>query len=80
MSRNVQFVTDADGNKVAVILPIEEYEEMMEDLQIPNKSTPPGLEEKLAAMREAASDELYLADLNEATEDFKHTDAEIHPA
>ena len=80
MSRNVQFVTDADGNKVAVILPIKEYEEMLEDLQIPNRSTPPGLEEKLAAMREAASDELYLSDMDEVADDFKHADAEIHSA
>jgi hypothetical protein len=36
-------------------------------------------EERLAAMCEAASDELYLADLNEATDDFKHADAEIRP-
>lgn len=38
------------------------------------------LEDKLAAMREAASDELYLADMNEATEDFKDADAEINAA
>ncbi len=68
MSRNVQFVTDADGNKVAVILPIKEYEEMLEDLQIPSKSAFAGPEEKMAAMRVAASDKLYLADLNEATD------------
>ena len=34
MSRNVQYVTDAEGNKMAVILPIEEYEELMEDLHL----------------------------------------------
>jgi PHD/YefM family antitoxin component YafN of YafNO toxin-antitoxin module len=67
MSRNVQVVTDADGNKVAVILPIAEYEEMLEDLRLPLKSKSANLEEKLAAMREAASDELYLADLEEAS-------------
>ena len=33
MQKNVQFVTDAEGHKTAVILPIEEYEEMMEDLE-----------------------------------------------
>ena len=33
MRKNVQFVTDAEGHKTAVILPIEEYEEMMEDLE-----------------------------------------------
>jgi len=34
MPTNVQFVTDAEGRKTAVILPIEEYEEMMEDLHM----------------------------------------------
>ncbi len=29
---NVQYITDAAGHKTAVILPIEEYEEMLEDL------------------------------------------------
>ena len=32
MSKSMQYVTDAEGHKTAVILPIEEYEEMMEDL------------------------------------------------
>ncbi len=32
MQKNVQFVTDAEGRKTAVILPIEEYEDMMDDL------------------------------------------------
>ncbi len=34
MSRNVQFVTNADGQKTAVILPIDEYEELIEDLHL----------------------------------------------
>lgn len=34
MSRNVQFVTDVDGNKIAVILPLDEYEELLEDLHL----------------------------------------------
>jgi PHD/YefM family antitoxin component YafN of YafNO toxin-antitoxin module len=34
MSRSVQFITDVEGNKTAVILPLEEYEEMLEDLHI----------------------------------------------
>ena len=29
---NVQYITDAQGHKTAVILPIEDYEEMLEDL------------------------------------------------
>ena len=28
-----EYVTDNDGNKKAVILPIEEYEDLLEDLQ-----------------------------------------------
>jgi PHD/YefM family antitoxin component YafN of YafNO toxin-antitoxin module len=28
-----QYVTDNEGNKKAVILPIEEYEELLEDLE-----------------------------------------------
>ena len=35
---------------------------------------------KLAAMREAMSDELFLTDLREAVEDFQHADAEESPA
>ena len=34
MSKEMQFVTDVEGNKTAVILPIEEYEEMLEDLHL----------------------------------------------
>jgi hypothetical protein len=32
--KNLQFVTDAEGRKTAVILTIEEYEEMMEELKM----------------------------------------------
>jgi predicted DNA-binding antitoxin AbrB/MazE fold protein len=34
------------------------------------------LEAKLAVMREAINDPLFLADLEEVAEDFKHVDAE----
>lgn len=34
MQKNVQFVTDAAGHKTAVILSIEDYEDLMEDLGI----------------------------------------------
>ena len=34
MQKNVQFVVDAEGHKKAVMLPAEEYEEMMEDLHM----------------------------------------------
>ncbi|HET6891938.1 MAG TPA: hypothetical protein VFH31_12610 [Pyrinomonadaceae bacterium] len=34
MSPNVQYVTDEKGERTAVILPIQEYEELLEDLHI----------------------------------------------
>ncbi len=30
--QNVQYITDVEGHKTAVIFPIEDYEEMLEDL------------------------------------------------
>jgi len=32
LSKNVQFVVDSEGNRTAVILSIEEYENLMEDI------------------------------------------------
>lgn len=34
VSPDVQFIIDAEGRKTAVILPIGEYEEMLEDLHL----------------------------------------------
>lgn len=34
MSRNVQYVTNESGERTAVIMPIEEYEELLEDLHV----------------------------------------------
>jgi len=34
MSRNVQYITDANGERTAVIIPLEEYGELLEDLHI----------------------------------------------
>ncbi len=34
MSKNVQFITDAEGHKTAVILPIDDYEELLEDIHL----------------------------------------------
>lgn len=33
MSAQPQFITNADGEKVSVILPLEDYQELMEDLE-----------------------------------------------
>ena len=34
MPNGVQFITDAEGNRTAVIIPIDKYEELMEDLHL----------------------------------------------
>lgn len=34
MSRNVQYITNENGQRTAVIMPIEEYEELLEDLHV----------------------------------------------
>jgi PHD/YefM family antitoxin component YafN of YafNO toxin-antitoxin module len=34
MSKDVQYITDAEGNRTAVVLPLEEYEELMADLHL----------------------------------------------
>lgn len=37
-------------------------------------------DERLEAMRAAASDELFLADLTTTMEDFRHADEDVQPA
>jgi hypothetical protein len=32
-SDSAQFVTDGEGRKVAIVLPVEDYEELLDDLQ-----------------------------------------------
>ena len=34
ISRNVQYVTDANGERTAVILPLDEYQELLEDMHV----------------------------------------------
>ncbi len=33
MAANVQFLTNEKGERVSVVLPVEEYEELLEDLE-----------------------------------------------
>ncbi|MEZ4635264.1 MAG: hypothetical protein R2856_09890 [Caldilineaceae bacterium] len=63
-----QFITDSDGNPVAVILPIQEFALIEEALE---KQTYARIEDdKLALILEAAQDPLYLADLDETMSAF----------
>jgi hypothetical protein len=69
-----QFITDAAGNPIGVILPLEEFvlvKEMLEQhSQTPNKA------DKLAQMAQAANDPLFMADLQETMSAFTEVDAE----
>lgn len=67
-----QFITDTQGNAVAVILPIEEYQRIAPLLQRHGNSE----KEKLALLKQAAHDPLFLADLQESMNDFKQVNAE----
>lgn len=69
-----QFITDAAGNRIGVILPIEEYSLIEEALDQVTSS--PNESAKLALMDQAADDPLFMADLREAMSDFAKIDAE----
>jgi len=34
MSRSVQYITDSNGERTAVILPLDEYQELLEDMRV----------------------------------------------
>ncbi len=69
-----QFITDADGKPIGVILPLEEYALFEEILE--QHLSDPHLEEKIASIDQAANDPLFLADLREIMDAFAGTDAE----
>lgn len=69
-----QFVTDAEGNRIAVILPMDEFALVKDVLEKKVQA----LEEadKLARMEQAAQDPLFLTDLRETMTAFSQADAE----
>ncbi len=69
-----QFVTDAEGNTIGVILPLEEYALVKEILE--QRTRVPSEADKLAQMEQAANDSLFMADLQEAMGAFAEADAE----
>jgi hypothetical protein len=77
MTTNVlrrQFITDAAGNPIGVILPLEEFALVEEILE----RRFPSLDEanKLDRMEQAANDPLFMADLRETMSAFAEIDAE----
>ncbi len=68
-----QFITDAAGNPIGVILPLEEYQLVADTLE---RRLATQLDEKLRQIEQASHDPLFLADLAETMGAFKHADAE----
>ena len=69
-----QFIADAAGNPIGVILPLEEFALVKRILEqrFPTLSEA----DKLAQMEQAASDPLFMADLRETMSAFAEVDAE----
>lgn len=69
-----QFIKDAAGNPVGVILPLEEFalveEVLKQRLEVPSN------EDKLAKMKKAANDSLFMNDLRETMIAFEEADAQ----
>jgi hypothetical protein len=69
-----QIIRDAEDNPIAVILPMEEFA-LVKDL-LDQRSRTQEDADKLAKMKQAAQDPLFLADLRETMSVFADADAE----
>ena len=77
MARTVlkrQFITDAAGNPIGVILPLEEFALVEEILEQQSQTLSEA--DKLDQMGQAAHDSLFMADLRETMSAFAEVDAE----
>ena len=75
-----QLVTVPETRELRIQLPDDAAPQEEAEVIILFKSGGTELNARLAAMQEAMSDELFLTDLRETMEDFRHTDAEESPA
>ena len=71
-----QFIRDATGVPIGVILPIEEFVLVKEILENLNSLPAPDDDEKFNLLEQAAHDPLFLADMNEVMVAFASTDGE----
>lgn len=69
-----QFIKDATGNPVGIILPLEEFA-LVEGI-LEQRLPAAGEDKKLAEMEQAANDPLFMADLRETMSAFAGVDAE----
>jgi hypothetical protein len=70
-----QFIRDAAGNPVGIILPLEEF--ALVDEVLKQRLEVPSIEDKLSKMKKAANDALFMDDLREAMIAFEEADAEM---
>ncbi len=71
-----QFINDATGTPIGVILPIEEFVLVQGILENRTKMLLLDDQNKLRMMEKAAVDPYYLADLTDTMEAFAHIDGE----
>ena len=69
-----QIIRDANDNPIAVILPMEEFALVKDLLDQRSRTTDDA--DKLAKMKQAAKDPLFLADLRDTMSAFADADAE----
>jgi hypothetical protein len=69
-----QYITDANGNPIGIILPLEEFALIEQVLE--QRLADSQLDEKIALMEKATHDPLFLADLRETMDAFAPADAE----
>jgi hypothetical protein len=69
-----QTVTVPATRELHIKLPDEAAAHEEAEVIILFKSTSPAQDERLAAMRDAMSDELFIADLTETMKNFQHAD------
>ncbi|MBC7909237.1 MAG: hypothetical protein H7Y30_01975 [Pyrinomonadaceae bacterium] len=75
-----QIVTVPETRELRVQLPDDAAPQAEAEVIVLFKSGGAEPDAKLAAMREAMNDELFLTDLRETMEDFRHADVEETPA
>lgn len=71
-----QFITDASGNPIGVILPLEEYTLVADTL---DQRLTDQLDDKLRQIEQAPHDPRFMADLEETMVAFGYVDAERTP-
>jgi hypothetical protein len=68
-----QFITDAEGNPIGVILPLSEYA-LVEPILTQHETS--SVADKAAQMEQAVNDPLFMADLEETMMAFAEADAD----